>query len=122
MLLKIRVRAALLKCWETTRFRNFSHPLSHYVYYEGINSWMPVLKEMKSSGMSIEDIVIEFLPKLLQGICPKKFYSAVSSNEKFKLDDLIDKTILNHINSLVDGDEKLIEMMIGNCYSLKYGR
>ena len=121
MLLKIRIRAALLKAWEPTRFRKFSHPLSHYVYHDGLNDWMPVLKQMKKEGARIEDIVIEFVPKLLQGICPKKFYEAASSNKEYKLNDLVDESILSQIDSLVDGDESLKEMMVGTCYSLKYG-
>ena len=46
---------------------------------------MPVLKKMKKEGVGIGDIVIEFVPKLLQGICPKKFYEAASSNKEYKL-------------------------------------
>ena len=122
MFLKIRVRAALLKSWEPTRFRNYSHPLSYYVYYDGVNDWMPVLKAMKNDGMGIEDIVFQFVPMLLKGICPKKFFIKASSNEEYKSEDLIDEDTLNHINSLVDGDESLKNMMVGCCASLKYGR
>lgn len=122
MFLKIRLRSALLKCWEPTRFRNYSHPLSAYVYYDAVNAWMPVIKLMKKDGASIDEIVPEFIDKVMDGICPDKYHKAVTSsgNETYKIQDLIDQDLLSHIDTLTDGDDGLKNMMRGSGYSLKY--
>lgn len=123
MFLKIRIRTALLHCWAPTRFKNFSHPLSHYIYYDALNNWMPVLKEMKNQGGTIDEITGTFITRVMEGICPNKFYNAAmnSENEPYKLNDLVDQNILNHINTLVeDDDEKNI--MLGCAMEIKYGR
>jgi hypothetical protein len=122
MFLKIRIRAALLQCWAPTRFKNFSHPLSEYIYYEALTAWMPIIKQMKKEGAKIEDIVPEFIGNVLDGICPDKFYKAAISDEPYKMKDLVDQNLLLHIDALAGGDDKVKSMMRGTAYSLKYGR
>src|SRR6056300_1747594 len=116
MFLKIRLRTALLHCWAPTPFKNFSHPLSHYMYYDALNAWMPAIKEMKKSGASINDIVAEFIDKVMDGKCPEKFYRAAMSGEGYKISDLIDQDLLSQLDALTDGDDGLKDMMRGCGY------
>jgi len=123
MFLKIKLRQLLLLSFEGTRFGTnpFSlHPLANYIYYDALNSWLPVLKKMKKSGASTEEILDSFVMKATQGICPKKFEKSVLSGNAYKTEDLIDSSILKHVDSLCDGDLDLKTIMIGGIAGIRY--
>tara|TARA_B100000214_G_C23557402_1_gene441253 strand:- start:72 stop:449 length:378 start_codon:yes stop_codon:yes gene_type:complete len=124
MFLKIKLRALLLKSFQGTRFGTnpYSlHPLSNYIYYDALNAWLPILKEMKKEGASNEEIVEKFVMKAIKGICAQKFYNAVLSGESYKDEDLIDESLVNLVNDCCDGDKRLKNMMVGGVAGLRYG-
>ena len=122
MFLKIKLRQLLLIAFEGTEFGNnpYSlHPLANYIYYDAMNDWLPVLKQMKKDGLDNQDIIEEFVKNAVRGISADKFYRAASSEESFKHEDLKDENLLQLISSLTDGDDNLANMMIGYVIQLR---
>jgi len=122
VLTKIRLRTGLLSCWQGTRFGTNPydlHPLAHYIYYDSLNAWLPILKKQ---GLSIPDMAMELCSNTIRGISPAKFNEAFSSREFLSDEELIDENIINHVNELCDGSETLKNMMVGSAAVLKYGR
>tara|TARA_B100000902_G_scaffold59384_1_gene66373 strand:- start:4402 stop:4773 length:372 start_codon:yes stop_codon:yes gene_type:complete len=116
MFLKIKLRSLLLKSFEKSRFGTNPyklHPLAHYVYYDALNAWLPVLKQMKKAGASDVEMLEKFVMNSMQGYCPNKFYKAATSGESYKMEDMIDSNLVNQVNILCDGNEDLRNMMIG---------
>ena len=116
MFLKIKLRQLLLIAFEGTRFGTnpYSlHPLANYIYYDAMNDWLPVLKQMKKDGSDNQFIIEQFVMNAVRGISADKFYKAASSEESFKPEDLKDENLLQLISSLTDGDDSLATMMIG---------
>ena len=123
MFLKIRIRNVLLRSFQGTRFSTNPyalHPLADYVYYEALNTWLSVLKEMKKEGASIEEITMELVTHALYGHCPNKLFELVNSNQEYTKDDLIDENLVAHVDSLCE-DERLKTMMIGGVSAVMYG-
>tara|TARA_X000001036_G_C20254750_1_gene633621 strand:- start:204 stop:575 length:372 start_codon:yes stop_codon:yes gene_type:complete len=123
MFLKIKLRALLLKSFERTPFGTnpYSlHPLANYVYYDALNAWLPVLKEMKKQGAGNAEMLEQFVMNSMQGYCPDKFYKAASSEEPYKMEDMIDDKLVSHIDALCNGDESLRHLMIGCSTSYRF--
>ena len=123
MFLKIKLRTLLLKCFEGTRFGTNPyklHPLANYVYYDCLNAWLPVLKQMKKEGASEVEIMEQYVLNSMQGYCPDKFYKAASSGESYKTEDMIDSSLVNQVNILCNGEEDIRTMMIGCSASYRY--
>ena len=122
MFLKIKIRQLLLMSFEGTRFGTnpYSlHPLSNYIYYDALNEWVPVLKQMKKDGADNHYMVTQFVSNAVKGVCPQKFYQAVKSGESYKQEDLIDANLVNLIEGFCEGDERLTTMMIGGVSGLR---
>jgi hypothetical protein len=123
MLTKIRVRSLLLKSFENTRFGTNPyklHPLAHYVYYDSLNAWLPILKKQYDD---VYDMAAELVRRTNDGISPEKYLkyiSEASEGDPYSEDDLIDEDILKHVNSLTDGDHGLKTVMYGGITILKY--
>ena len=123
MFLKIKLRALLLKSFENTRFGTNPyklHPLANYVYYDALNAWLPVLKQMKKAGASDVEMLEQFIMNSMQGYCPNKFYKAATSGESYKMEDMIDSNLVNQVDILCDGNEDIRHMMIGCSASYRY--
>ena len=123
MFLKIKLRALLLKSFENTRFGTNPyklHPLAKYVYYDALNSWLPVLKQMKKSGASDVEMMEQYVMYSMQGYCPSKFYKAASSGQSYEMEDMIDNNLVNQVNILCDGNEDLRHEMIGCSASYRF--
>lgn len=122
MLTKIRVRSLLLKSFENTFGTNpyKLHPLAHYVYYDSLNAWLPILKKQYDD---VYEMAAELVRRTNDGISPGKYLkyiSELSEGDPYSEDDLIDDDILKHVNSLTDGDDSLKTVMYGGITILKY--
>ena len=76
----------MLKSFEGTRFGtnpSSLHPLANYVYFDALNAWMPVLKEMKKEGASIQEMAEKFVSGAVKGVCAQKYYEAFSSGKPY---------------------------------------
>lgn len=116
MFLKIKLRQLLLIAFEGTRFGTnpYSlHPLANYVYYDAMNDWLPVLKQMKKDGADNQFMIEQFVKNVISGVSADKFYKAAASGESYNPDDLIDDSLLNLIDSLTEGEERLPTLLYG---------
>ncbi len=121
MIKKIRLRAALLSCWQGTIFGGNPydlHPLANYVYFDSLNAWLPIFKKQ---GLSIPDMAMELTSNTVRGICPVKFSKAISSGKGVTDKELIDPQIVNQVNILCGADDDVKNMMVGLALRLKYG-
>lgn len=120
MIKKIKVRSLLLASFQGTRFGTNPyklHPLADYIYYDALNAWLPILKK---EGLDDYDIAAEIVKRATHGWCPEKYARLASSGQPYKEEDLVDESLLKHVDSLTDGDERLKTMMYGGVAGLRY--
>jgi len=117
------VRSLLLKSFENTRFGTNPyklHPLAHYVYYDSLNAWLPILKKQYDDA---HDMAGELVRRTIKGISPEKYLkyiSEASDSDPYNEDDLVDEDILKLVDSLTDGDDRLTNIIYGAISGLRY--
>ena len=113
MFLKIKLRQLLLIAFEGTRFGTnpILYPLANYVYYDAMNDWLPVLTN-EEDGADNQFMIEQFVKNVISGVSADKFYKAAAS-ESYNPDDLIDDSLLNLIDSLTEGEERLPTLLYG---------
>ena len=78
-----------------------------------MNDWLPVLKQMKKDGADNQFMIEQFVKNVISGVSADKFYKAAASGESYNPDDLIDDSLLNLIDSLTEGEERLPTLLYG---------
>ena len=115
MLLKIRIRTILLSIFENCRL-GLDHPLANYIYYDGLNMWLNIVK--KQSG-SATDKAVFIIENTIYGYSAEKMEAAMKSDKPYTLADMKDKALVKKIESLADEDIRHI--LIGAAAGYKYG-
>ena len=108
MLLKIKVRNVLLQLFSRSRQGTNPYklaPLGNYIYYDMLNLWLPILKQVEKDAAEIAYLIIEFT---IHGYSPDDFPDRTKHDEN----------IVNTVKELADEDE--IRLLYGVSAGHKY--
>ena len=114
MFLKIRIRTILLSIFENAGY-SLENQLANYIYYEGLNMWLDLVKKHPGSA---EEKAIFIIENVVDGNSVEKFKAIIDSGESYKPSDLIDDALKEKIESISDADSR--KMIIGAAISYKY--
>ena len=113
MLLKIRIRTILLSIFQNAGY-TLDNPLANYIYYDGLNMWLDLVK--KHPG-STEEKSIFIIENVVDGNSVEKTQAVIESGESYKPVDLVDSELKEKIDSIADEDSQ--RMIMGAAIAYK---
>ena len=114
MFLKIRIRTVLLSIFENAGY-SLENSLANYIYNDGLNMWIDLLKKHPGSA---EDKAIFVIENVVDGTSVEKFQSVIGSGESYKPADLVDDALKEKVDSISDADSR--KMIVGAAISYRY--
>ena len=114
MFLKIRIRTILLSIFENAGY-SLENSLANYIYNDGLNMWIDLLKKHPGSA---EDKAIFVIENVVDGTSVEKFQSVIGSGESYKPADLVDDALKEKVDSISDADSR--KMIVGAAISYRY--
>ena len=113
MFLKIKIRTILLSIFQNAGY-TLDIPLANYIYYDGLNMWIDLVK--KHPG-STEEKSIFIIENVVDGNSVEKTQAVIESGESYKSSDLVDNILKEKIDSISDEDSR--RMIIGAAIAYK---
>ena len=109
MFLKIRIRTVLLSIFENAGY-SLENSLANYIYNDGLNMWIDLLKKHPGSA---EDKAIFVIENVVDGTSVEKFQSVIGSGESYKPADLVDDALKEKVDSISDADSRKVIKKLG---------